>query len=70
MLSKEAKDSIKMIRSMKESQKDSLKAELVPDIRKNTDKQITGGSGFVSQFENFLDFFMYSEICSWKDAAQ
>lgn len=28
---------------------------------KNTDKQITGGSGFVSQFENFLDFFMYSE---------
>jgi len=41
MLSKEAKDSIKMIRSMKESQKDSLKAELVPDIRKNTDKQMS-----------------------------
>ncbi|MCD1116482.1 glycosyltransferase family 2 protein [Chryseobacterium turcicum] len=28
---------------------------------KNNDEKIVGGSGFFSNFENFLDFFMYSE---------
>ena len=28
---------------------------------KNADEQIVSGSGFVSKFENFLEFFMYSE---------